>query len=102
MVPNHPIWKGERVITCPNVLSSFPISMTTNPVTQMAEAEVNRASMKGRDFSRRNRETEKDCSDENDPGKTENKNSRGGKVPRKEVLNSDSDLHRPRYLKDRF
>jgi hypothetical protein len=36
------------VITCPNVLKSLPISMTTKPVTQTAEVEEKSASMKRR------------------------------------------------------
>jgi hypothetical protein len=36
------------VITCPNILKSFPISITTKPVTQTPEVEVKRASTKRR------------------------------------------------------
>jgi len=48
MIPNPPIWKRKMVITWPNVLKSFPISMTTKPVTQTAEVEEKSASMKRR------------------------------------------------------
>jgi len=48
MIPKPPICKRKMVITCPNVLKSFPISMTTKPVTQTAEVEEKSASMKRR------------------------------------------------------
>jgi hypothetical protein len=48
MIPKPPIWKRKMVITCPNVLKSLPISMTTRPVTQTPEVEVKRASTKRR------------------------------------------------------
>jgi hypothetical protein len=32
-----------RMVICPNVLRSLPVSMTTRPVTRVAELEVNSA-----------------------------------------------------------
>jgi hypothetical protein len=44
MIPNPPVWIRNIVITCPTRERSFPVSMTTRPVTQTAEVEVKRAS----------------------------------------------------------
>ena len=48
MIPRPPTWKRKIVITCPGTVRSFPISITTSPVTQTAEVEVKRASTKAR------------------------------------------------------
>jgi hypothetical protein len=48
IIPSPPIWKREMVITWPRVVRSFPLSITTRPVTQTAEVEVKRASIKVR------------------------------------------------------
>jgi len=48
IMPNPPIWKRKMVMTWPKTLRSLPISMTTRPVTQTEEQDVNRASTKRR------------------------------------------------------
>jgi len=46
IIPNPPHCKSIRIINCPKVEKSFPVSRTINPVTQVAEVAVKRALIK--------------------------------------------------------
>ena len=44
MKPSPPIWTKNNITTCPNVVKSVAMVLTTSPVTQVALVAVNRAS----------------------------------------------------------
>ncbi|MBA7587216.1 hypothetical protein ES708_29234 [subsurface metagenome] len=46
IIPNPPHCKRIRIINCPKVEKSFPVSRTINPVTQVAEVAVKKALIK--------------------------------------------------------
>jgi len=46
IIPNPPHCKSIRMVNCPKVEKSFPVSKTINPVTQVAEVAVKRALIK--------------------------------------------------------
>jgi hypothetical protein len=46
IIPNPPHCKSIRIINCPKVEKSFPVSRTINPVTQVGEVAVKRALIK--------------------------------------------------------
>ncbi len=50
MMPSPPNWKRQMRITCPAVVRSVPTSTVASPVTQTAEADMNRASTKRNPF----------------------------------------------------
>jgi len=46
IIPKPPICISVRIIICPNKVKCIPVSYTINPVTQVAEVEVNTAPSK--------------------------------------------------------
>ena len=44
--PSPPIWTRHRITICPKRENSVPVSLTTRPVTHVAEVAVKRASIK--------------------------------------------------------
>ena len=46
IMPRPPNWISTKMIICPKKVKCVPVSTTINPVTQTAEVEVNKASMK--------------------------------------------------------
>jgi hypothetical protein len=87
IIPNPPIWKRKMVITWPRMDRSFPISMTTNPVTQTAEAEVKSASTKVRgSFVTANGKERKMAPMKITPAKLRTKILVGGRCLEKNVL----------------
>jgi len=45
MIPSPPIWIRIIITHCPKGVKKDPVSTTTNPVTQVADVAVNRASV---------------------------------------------------------
>jgi hypothetical protein len=46
MIPSPPIWISIRIIICPGTVKASPVVTTVNPVTQTADVDVKRASIK--------------------------------------------------------
>ncbi len=47
ITPIPPIWINNRMTSCPNDDQYAAVSCTTQPITQTAETEVNKASKNG-------------------------------------------------------
>lgn len=45
MIPKPPTWIKKRITISPNKVKELPVSITANPVTVVAEAAVNKASI---------------------------------------------------------
>jgi hypothetical protein len=48
MIPSPPSWIRTKMTICPKSVKRVAVSATTSPVTQMAEVDVKRASIKER------------------------------------------------------